>query len=202
MKRIMDLSNYIETEEIEDRYGDLLEEAEDALEDLGIRLAPQPIDEDGVIDKPTLPANLGELHSSVILDLLGQFSAYSEYVKGQLAKVKVECATSERRVKDTKAQIRAKLTGSSTKIADAVAEHPLFIRYVGDQLRCDAKKDLLEAVDAGVDRSYFTVSRAITVSTTEKRQSDREHNTAGGNRRKPRRLDPMNKLRNKIREKD
>lgn len=146
----------------------------------GIAPASQPIDvKTGRTIRPELAGVLlAELSPVATLNLLGQYGAWLEYVEGQGAKYRVRLSAAKRRTRDIKAQIRTQTPGTTADKADAATLDSRFKSADSEEYEAEIYVELIEAAISGGDRSFGTVSRAITSQGHELDRVIREHNKA------------------------
>ena len=120
--------------------------------------------------------------------LLAEFAAYSGYVKYQLADIRNEAVIAQRAMRDVKAHLRTQMKGSATDKSDKMVLDKRYREADLREYKATAKKALVEAVDEGVERSFFSVSRAITSRGHEREMSDRDRRVGDSSGR---RIDPL-----------
>lgn len=150
------------------------------LIDEGIVPASQPIDiRTGRTTRPELAeVRLSQLDPDSTLDLLGQYSAWLEFVDSRAAEYRVRLSEARRKTRDIKAQIRSVTKGTAADKADTATLDPRFREADKKEFEAEVRAEMAEAALNGGERSFFTVSRAITAQGHELGRTVREHNVA------------------------
>lgn len=148
------------------------------LSEKGIISAPQVVDPEGKAVRPSIPGEFSDLDPPRIVDLLGQYAAWLEFVEHQAAAYSVLQDELERRKSIIRSQIRLRTKGSATDKADAVMNDKMFLDIDLKEFKAKAAKELTEATIRGADRTYSTISRALTAVGIETDRVRREANVA------------------------
>jgi hypothetical protein len=145
---------------------------------IGVVPAQQPLSASGRPTRPELiDIQLSALTPDQVLDLLGQYGAWLEYVDGRVGEFRVRHNETEREARNVRARIRLGKRGGATDKSDAVTAHPEYQKADLKEFEAKARLELAEAVLRGGERSFATVSRAITSQGQDLVRGLREHNT-------------------------
>jgi hypothetical protein len=160
-------------------YSEAYRVAAEELAELGIAPASQVVDCDGNPVRPELPRDgISCLNRLQILNLLGQYAAWLEFVSAQAAAFSVQHAGLERRKAHIKAQLRIRSSGHAGDKTDAATTNPTYIEADLAEYTMLVKKEMSEAIVEGAQKAFFTVSRAITSQGQERDRVDREQAVA------------------------
>lgn len=181
MTRPTDKTLRLDSEYIDDtetKYRSVYNRVVADLVDSGIVAASQPITADGEVIRPHLPPDLGELTDPETLNLLGQYGAWLEYLFTEAAKSRVIHDGLDRRRNHVKAQLRMKARGTQGDKTDAAITNELFMEVDVKEYEARVRRELLEAIVAGGEKSFFVVSRVITSQGHAIDRTNREQGVA------------------------
>lgn len=144
---------------------------EDRLAEKGLRVPAQP---DGS-EVPELPADLGEKSDTVLMMLYNEFTTWTGYSGGELARAVVEEKRAERRLKRVEdlytIQYKSEKTVAATKAR--VAMEPEYQAAEDEVDSCFAYRKLVESIYTDCERKAAAASRELSRRISRRGAEDR-----------------------------
>jgi hypothetical protein len=159
-------------------YTNIIRKVDDELRAKGFYVAPPPVDQEGNVIRPIMPERLSILTREQILDLLGQYTAYLEYVTPSAADYALTHDAWVRAKTHLTSTLRGNLRGNATQVKDGVEMDPRFRSMDEQEFEALAIYRRVAAIEHGAETSRQTISRAITSQGQEIDRTVREHNVA------------------------
>lgn len=175
-------AEFVNDDEGED-YKNIYKRVKSELFKSGISGAVQPLDKAGRPMRPDISEyQLSQLSQTDLLDLLGQYAAFLEYIDARVNEYSLSHDAAERRAKGIKAQVRLKQTGNAADKSDATIVDKRYKKVDRDEYEALCYAETSKAALHGAERTFFAISRAITVLCNENTRVVRENNV--GQKRK------------------
>jgi len=161
--------------------GILAQVAED-LQVMGLAPYPKPRETPPALDD----VDISSMSNEEIGILHMQYTAYSAYIAGELAKYETAYRQASSNLKHIAATLRTKLYSqgkiAKAEVLDRVKDDGIFLKYETESLRLFTMKELTESHYKAFSKSADTVSRIVTIREMDQRREERGHNV--GNIRK------------------
>jgi len=170
---------FIDVEAEDTEFRDIRESARKTLRKEGVLAADQPLNVDGKPLRPTMPEmGLSSLTPEQVLDLLGQYGAFLEYVESFVADKKTIHVAREKTLKTVRAKIRTTTSGTTADKADAARLDAKFKAVERKEYEAYVLYEMADAALRGAYTAKESVSRAITWQGQDLERNRREHHVA------------------------
>ena len=165
-------------------YDSAVDEAMDDVVKRGLGVPSRPLENGELGDCPELP-HLGEIGPSDLVVLLGVFTQWYSYAKGQEREAEIMKNAAEKKRAYAWSRVRKSKTGTVNDKDDQVRIDSRFINVDRDFEIADGRQRLIMGVVEGLKRDVETISRAITVWEQINFAEKRGGNAGKGNRPAP-----------------
>ena len=159
-------------------YDGALDEAENAVLDMGLPLSTRPSDGDRFTEFPEIPPDLSKSTFPELQKLIGQFTAWYAYAIGQQKLSEGQRNAAEKKRAYAWSRIRKSKTGTVADKDDDTRVDRRYIDVDSHYEHCDAKYRILLGIVDGLKRDIETISR--TASVLEARQGAEGRGVAVG----------------------
>ena len=174
MKKGMDYS--IRLDEADEKYDNATMSAIQRLEDVGLQMAPRPMLDDGSYYDGHLPADINSYTNKELGEIYSLQCRFADWVHGLLTVAKASASNAEQKLKQAKAQIRKRQTGTVQDKEDKTVTDSRYVEANVNYIEEDTYSRFVEIRAEAASRDLRVVSRLITTKEMEISMNRRDGN--------------------------
>ncbi len=162
----------------------IIDDVDNQVRELGLPDYPHP----SGVPKSLVGLDVSNMHNNDLGQLYVEYTAFAQYVLGQLARIKAAYNISLSNLKHIDAKLRIEMVKddvSKAEIPSRIKDHPLYTEFNIEVMKLYAMKSLLEAHYKAYTKQAAALSRIVSLRVMEFDQSERERGILGMKKGKP-----------------